>query len=118
MAGRNDEKVIRCSFCGKNQDQVRRLIIGPKDVFICDECINVCSEIIEEEAEEQGAEMDEDEINLLKPKEIKEYLDQYVIGQDEAKRTLAVSVYNHYKRVLSERDLDVGKDSQCAVCDC
>lgn len=107
MAGRNDEKVIRCSFCGKNQDQVRRLIIGPKDVFICDECINVCSEIIEEEAEEQGAEMDEDEINLLKPKEIKEYLDQYVIGQDEAKRTLAVSVYNHYKRVLSERDLDV-----------
>ena len=107
MAGRNDEKVIRCSFCGKNQDQVRRLIIGPKDVFICDECINVCSEIIEEEAEEQAAEMEESEINLLKPKEIKEYLDQYVIGQDEAKRALAVAVYNHYKRVLSERDLDV-----------
>ncbi len=107
MAGKNDDRTLRCSFCGKNQEQVKRLIVGPKDVFICDECIGVCAEIIEEEAEEAGNLSGEEEINLLKPREIKEYLDQYVIGQDDAKRVLAVSVYNHYKRVLSERDLDV-----------
>ena len=100
MAGRNDDRTFRCSFCGKNQEQVKRLIVGPKDVYICDECIEACAEIIEEEAEEAGNMPDEGEINLLRPKEIKEYLDQYVIGQDDAKRVLAVSVYNHYKRIL------------------
>ena len=74
---------------------------------ICDECIGVCSEIIEEENEGLAMEYEDNMINLLKPREIKDYLDQYVIGQDEAKRALAVSVYNHYKRILSERDLDV-----------
>lgn len=108
MAGRNDDRtVLHCSFCGKNQDQVRKLIAGPKDVYICDECIGLCTEIIEEEIEDQGMLADENDINLLKPKEIKDFLDQYVIGQDEAKRVLAVSVYNHYKRIMSERDLDV-----------
>ena len=108
MAGYNDEKkVLRCSFCNKTQDQVRKLIAGPKgkNVYICDEGIDICSEIIEEEFE-QYAEND-GEINLRKPKEIKEFLDQYVIGQDEAKKVLSVAVYNHYKRVTASRNLDV-----------
>ena len=108
MAGYNDEKkVLRCSFCNKTQDQVRKLIAGPKgkNVYICDECIDICSEIIEEEFE-QYAEND-GEINLRKPKEIKEFLDQYVIGQDEAKKVLSVAVYNHYKRIMAEQDLGV-----------
>ncbi len=108
MAIKNDgNQMLYCSFCGKSQEQVKRLIIGAKDIHICDECIGVCSEIIEEESEGLAMEYEDGMINLLKPREIKEYLDQYVIGQDEAKRALAVSVYNHYKRILSERDLDV-----------
>lgn len=104
MANRTDErKQLRCSFCNKTQDQVRKLIAGP-NVYICDECIEICSEIIEEEFEDV---VNDSEINLLKPKEIKDFLDQYVIGQDEAKKVLAVSVYNHYKRVLADKDLDV-----------
>ena len=108
MAGYNDEKkVLRCSFCNKTQDQVRKLIAGPKgkNVYICDECIDICSEIIEEEFEQYAE--DDGEINLRKPKEIKEFLDQYVIGQDEAKKVLSVAVYNHYKRVTASRNLDV-----------
>lgn len=98
-----DRKQLRCSFCNKTQDQVRKLIAGP-NVYICDECIEICSEIIDEEFEEIET---EGKINLLKPKEIKEFLDQYVVGQDDAKKVLAVSVYNHYKRVLADKDLDV-----------
>lgn len=107
---------IRCSFCGKPQDKVRKLIAG-KGVYICDECVEVCTEIIEEEfySDEQmgyddgysGQDAFKGSINLLKPKEIKEFLDEYVIGQDEAKKALAVSVYNHYKRVLAGKSLDV-----------
>lgn len=105
MASRNDDrKQLRCSFCNKTQDQVRKLIAGP-DVYICDECIEVCSEIIEDEFDTPFD--DDDAINLLKPKEIKEFLDQYVIGQDDAKKVLSVAVYNHYKRILSEKDFDV-----------
>ncbi|WP_310605115.1 ATP-dependent Clp protease ATP-binding subunit ClpX [Anaerosporobacter sp.] len=104
MANRTDErKQLRCSFCNKTQDQVRKLIAGP-NVYICDECIEICSEIIEEEFDDT---IQENGINLLKPEEIKDFLDQYVIGQDEAKKVLAVSVYNHYKRVLADKDLDV-----------
>lgn len=95
---------IRCSFCNKPQEQVRKLIAGPNGVYICDECIDVCADILDEEFEETS---DELEINLLKPKEIKSFLDEYVIGQDEAKRALAVAVYNHYKRITSEKSLDV-----------
>ncbi len=105
MAGKVDErKQLRCSFCNKTQDQVRKLIAGP-GVYICDECIEICSEIIEEEFE--GEPVINTDINLLKPAEIKAFLDQHVVGQEEAKKVLAVSVYNHYKRVLAEKDLDV-----------
>ncbi len=107
MAGRlgGDDKV-RCSFCNKTQDQVRKLIAGPNGAYICDECIEICSEIIEEEYEETPV-SDELEINLLKPEEIKEFLDDYVIGQDKAKKALSVAVYNHYKRITADADLDV-----------
>ncbi len=107
MPGRIDER-IRCSFCGKSQDQVRKLIAGNNNVFICDECIDLCSEILEEELEEDGGTAEGlGEINLLKPKEIKTFLDEYVIGQEAAKRVLSVAVYNHYKRVTSMKKMDV-----------
>jgi ATP-dependent Clp protease ATP-binding subunit ClpX len=105
VAGKADErKQLRCSFCNKTQDQVRKLIAGP-GVYICDECIEICSEIIEEEFD--GEPLADAGINLLKPAEIKAFLDQHAVGQEEAKKVLSVSVYNHYKRVLSDKDLDV-----------
>lgn len=109
MAGKTTNK-IRCSFCGKTQDQVKKLIAGPEGVFICDECVEVCMEIVEEElfnAEEDEIEENEFDINLVKPKEIKALLDESVIGQDAAKKVLAVAVYNHYKRILSQKETDV-----------
>ena len=118
MSGKAPIK-IKCSFCGKPQDVVRKLIAGPDGIYICDECIALCSEIIEEELYEDGLEAhaDEMEINLLKPKEIKAFMDEYVIGQDDAKKTLAVAVYNHYKRVLAgsaekhEDDIELQKSN-------
>lgn len=101
------EEVVRCSFCGKVQAQVRKLIAGPNGAYICDECIEVCSEIIEEEFEFDDRDAVAEEINLLKPEEIKAFLDEYVIGQDEAKKVLSVAVYNHYKRILADKDLGV-----------
>ena len=108
MAGRNDDH-IRCSFCGKPQMQVQKLIAGPNGVYICDECVDVCVEIIEEELEYDNGRGDGpfDDINLLKPEEIKAFLDQYVIGQEQAKKVLSVAVYNHYKRILAQRDLGI-----------
>ena len=100
MAGKNFDK-IRCSFCNKSEDQVRKLIAGPGGVYICDECIDVCSEILEDELAEEDMELAQSEINLRTPVEIKAFLDEYVIGQEEAKKTLSVAVYNHYKRVLA-----------------
>lgn len=99
---------IRCSFCGKTESQVMKLLKGPNGVYICDACVELCSEIIDEEfgEEESGFEIEE-EINLLKPEEIKSFLDEYVIGQERAKRVLSVAVYNHYKRILSSKDLDI-----------
>ncbi len=105
MAGKNSDN-IRCSFCNKTQDQVRKLIAGPAGVFICDECVEICADIVEEEYEEEFEEEEEFNINLLKPVEIKEFLDDYVIGQEEAKKVLSVAVYNHYKRVTAPQDLD------------
>ena len=106
MAGKIPEKV-RCSFCNKTEDQVRKLIAGPSGVYICEECVDICAEIIEEELEDEPVLEGLSDINLMKPTEIKAFLDDYVIGQDEAKKTLAVSVYNHYKRITSGRYLDV-----------
>ncbi len=106
MAGKTNEDVIRCSFCGKAQAQVRKLIAGPNGVYICDECIDVCTEIIEEEFEYDTA-PEYEEINLIKPEEMKAFLDEYVIGQDEAKKVLSVAVYNHYKRIMAGKELGV-----------
>ena len=110
MAVKDDK--IRCSFCGKLQSQVRKLIAGPNGAYICDECVDICAEIIDEEFEDEfrpepEAAVDTSDINLLKPQEMKKFLDEYVIGQDEAKKVLSVAVYNHYKRIKSGKNLDV-----------
>ena len=98
---------VRCSFCGKTQSQVGRLISGPNGAYICDHCVDVCAEIIEEEEMESGRSSSApDEINLLKPEELKAFLDQYVIGQEQAKKVLSVAVYNHYKRVQAGGAID------------
>ena len=103
MAGHKDEE-LKCSFCGKSQDQVRKLIAGP-GAYICEECVGICKEIIDDEL--GNMEMDNGEFNLPKPKEIKDFLDEYVIGQDSAKKALSVAVYNHYKRVIAGKSFDV-----------
>ena len=106
MAGRNSDN-IRCSFCNKTQDQVRKLIAGPSGVYICDECVEICADIVEEGYEEEEETSEEEfDINLLKPVEIKDFLDDYVVGQEEAKKVLSVAVYNHYKRVTAPKDMD------------
>lgn len=111
MAGKmNDNKpTLRCSFCGKTEKQVQKLIAGANGVYICDECVDICDEILAEEFHDLYDEqrVQAEEINLLKPKEIKEFLDEYVVGQEEAKRALSVAVYNHYKRITSAHNLDV-----------
>lgn len=106
MSGRKDDKnqQLRCSFCNKTEDQVRKLIAGP-NVYICDECIEVCGEIIEDELVDYNSQGNQ--INLLKPKEINNFLNEYVIGQDDAKKVLSVAVYNHYKRIMTDKSLDV-----------
>ena len=107
MAGRIIGNDVRCSFCGKTQDQARKLIAGPAGVYICDECVEICADILEEELEDEEYEVgSRQEINLLKPVQIKKFLDEYVIGQDDAKKVLSVAVYNHYKRVMAPKDLD------------
>ncbi len=109
------EPECKCSFCGKNQDDVEKLIAGP-DVYICDECIELCNEIVQEEDETAGAAEDGADFKpaALKPKEIKEHLDQYVIGQEKAKKILSVAVHNHYKRIdapLSDDDVELQKSN-------
>lgn len=107
MAGKGNETKVRCSFCNKSEDQVRKLIAGTNGVYICDECIEICSEIISEEFLDYGNSEGLGDINLLKPEEIKAFLDDYVIGQDAAKKVLSVAVYNHYKRITAPKDLGV-----------
>lgn len=110
MAKYDDKKQLKCSFCGKNQEQVKRLIAGP-GVYICDECIDLCSEIIADEFEES---IELDTTSVPKPNEIKNYLDQYVIGQEKAKKSLSVAVYNHYKRInsnLMDDDIELQKSN-------
>ncbi len=106
MAGKNTDNNIRCSFCNKTQSQVKKLIAGPEGVYICDECIEICADILEEELEEQEYEEGGagEDIHLLKPMEIKNFLDEYVIGQEMAKKVLSVAVYNHYKRVMASKN--------------
>jgi ATP-dependent Clp protease ATP-binding subunit ClpX len=111
----NDEKgQLKCSFCGKTQDQVRKLVAGP-GVYICDECIELCTEIVEEEL---GTEEEVEFKDVPKPREIREILDEYVIGQDQAKKSLSVAVYNHYKRINSNSkidDIELSKSNICMI---
>ena len=108
MAEKIRDGKVRCSFCHKSEDQVRKLIAGPDGAFICDQCIGICAEILEEEFEMYGQEQDYTSgINLMKPEEIHKILDDYVIGQEAAKKALSVSVYNHYKRVTASGNSDV-----------
>ena len=111
MSKYEDKRQLKCSFCGKSQDQVRRLIAGP-NVYICDECVELCDEIIQEEIEET---IEEDTTSLPKPKEMMEILDDYVIGQEKAKKALSVAVYNHYKRIYnkkaSSKDVEIQKSN-------
>ena len=96
---------IRCSFCGKKREQIDRMISGSNGAYICNECVDICREILDEEY--AGMNETLDQINLIKPKEMKEFLDEYVIGQDQAKKVLSVAVYNHYKRVLASKDINI-----------
>ncbi|MDD2979700.1 MAG: ATP-dependent Clp protease ATP-binding subunit ClpX [Hespellia sp.] len=108
MAIKGNDDTIRCSFCNKAQGQVKKLIAGPNGAYICDECVDVCAEIIEEEIGLEEPDGEFSEINLLKPEEMKAFLDEYVIGQEEAKKVLSVAVYNHYKRIMAgQQDLGV-----------
>lgn len=110
---KNQERIVKCSFCGKPQEVVKKIIAGP-GVYICDECIGLCSNIIEEEVEAfENQEMEAANTNLT-PKEMKERLDEYVVGQDEAKKSIAVAVYNHYKRINNyeaESEVDIQKSN-------
>ena len=107
----NNNKRITCSFCGRSQDEVSRMIAG-NDVYICDNCVNLCSSILEDEKSLTGkfgkdkGKSSSLKLNLIKPEEMKKYLDEYVVGQDEAKKTLCVAVYNHYKRIMSAENSD------------
>ena len=111
MAGKNNDTnmpMVHCSFCGKTEKQVHKLVAGPNGVYICDECIDLCDEILAEEFQDDfDTPEEETEINLLKPKEIKAFLDEYVVGQEDAKKALSVAVYNHYKRIMNGADMDV-----------
>ncbi len=111
MAMKPEDK-IRCSFCGKSAKQVHKLIAGLNNTYICDECVDLCQEILDEETGSDESTTDTSDIRLLKPKEIKDFLDEFVIGQDEAKKVLSVAVYNHYKRITSKiKDIDVQKSN-------
>lgn len=108
---KHDDSRLKCSFCGKSQDQVKKLIAGP-EVYICDECVELCNEILDEEffenkdKEGDEAEIEKTEKPIPKPHEIKAYLDEYIVGQDDAKKVLSVAVYNHYKRLKHNKSAD------------
>ena len=103
MAEEKKEKILLCSFCGKNQNEVKKLVAGPS-VFICDECVDLCNDIIKEESEELNEVLEKSESDLLSPKELSKSLGEHVIGQDEAKKSMSVAVYNHYKRLKNNKN--------------
>ncbi|MDE6182420.1 MAG: ATP-dependent Clp protease ATP-binding subunit ClpX [Eubacteriales bacterium] len=116
MPSKNDDNKIICSFCGKSQNEAKKLVAGPKNIYICDECVDLCCQIIYEEfPNETNGNSDFDfDLTLPKPKEIKNTLDEYIIGQNDAKKALAVAVYNHYKRITSdykETDVELQKSN-------
>ncbi len=113
MAGKTTDDRIRCSFCGKTQEQTRRLIAGPNGAYICDDCIDICAEIIDDEFEDAEPVTQGLDINLYKPEEMMEFLNEYVIGQEDAKKVLSVGIYNHYKRITSgyTDDVDIQKSN-------
>ena len=96
---KNDNEQLYCSFCGKPKELAGKLIAGPSGIYICDECVEICREIMKEDANKE--EQTNPTIKLLTPAEIKSKLDEYIVGQDEAKKVLSVAVYNHYKRIIS-----------------
>ena len=107
-----NSNTIKCSFCGKSQDSVKKIIAVPNGVFICDECVSVCQNIMDTEVFEDFG--DDNVKNIPNPEEIKQFLDDYVIGQEEAKKTLSVAVYNHYKRINNLGfidDIEIGKSN-------
>ena len=104
---KNDERAVRCSFCGKRQEQVRRIMSGPNGVYICNECVELCTTLLREDMYETEPSSIERPEHLPTPKEIRQYLDGYIIGQTEAKISLSVAVYNHYKRIFYGEDSDV-----------
>ena len=103
MTEEKKDKTLLCSFCGKNQNDVKKLVAGPS-VFICDECVDLCNDIIKEEVNEPSEVLEKSESNLLSPKELSKSLGEHVIGQDEAKKSMSVAVYNHYKRLKNNKD--------------
>ena len=109
MSDTKDQKKLHCSFCGKSQDEVKKLIAGPS-VYICNECVDLCNDIIEEEVKHEES---DSENTLLSPLEIFQKLDDYVIGQDKAKKILSVAVYNHYKRItlLQKNEIELEKSN-------
>ena len=109
MANFDEKRPIRCSFCGKSQEAVKRIIAGP-GVYICNECVELCREIVDEDYEETSPKTESLIDRVPNPKEIKDFLDQYVIGQDEAKKSLAVAVYNHYKRINNDLVIESPED--------
>lgn len=112
----NDKKTVCCSFCGRNEGQVNQMVKGPMNVFICDECIRLCSQVIGDDSVEVSREKSDSDFkfNIKKPTELKKILDDYVIGQEKAKKSLCVAVYNHYKRIMQEDlidDVEIGKSN-------
>ena len=119
MATKKDNEKCRCSFCGKSSTEVKKMIAGPGNTFICDECVGTCNNIIAESKLENDTSLEDNEIRLMTPRKIRSFLDKYVVGQEDAKKVLSVSVYNHYKRILApkedENDVELQKSNVIMV---